>query len=304
MRVIEVTQAGGPEVLALVERPDPVAGPGQAVVRVRAANVNPTDLGARSGHGPRAMPDPPYVLGWDFAGEVLAIGAGVDAVSPGDRVVGMIPWYDNYGALGAYAEQVAVDAGWLAPLPDGLDETVAATIPLNALTADQGLAILDLPAGASLLVTGASGAVGSFAVQLAKSAGLRVIAQASSGDEAWVAGLGADEVLPRDTDLSAVGPVDGLFDAIPVGVAAYGAVRDSGAAVSTRKVPEPDPARGIRQSVFLIEPDVVRLRELVTDVAAGRLQTRIDRVLPLADAAEAHRLNEAGGLRGKVLLVS
>jgi NADPH:quinone reductase-like Zn-dependent oxidoreductase len=74
MRVIEVTRAGGPEVLQLVERPDPTPGPGEAVVRIAAANVNPTDLGARRGHGPRAMPDPPYVLGWDFAGEVVAVG--------------------------------------------------------------------------------------------------------------------------------------------------------------------------------------------------------------------------------------
>jgi len=181
--------------------------------------------------------------------------------------------------------------------------SAAATIPLNALTASQGLAILDLPAGATLLVTGASGAVGSFAVQLAKDAGLRVIAQASEGDEAWVEGIGADEVLPRDVDYAGVGPVDGLFDAVPVGEAAYAAVRDGGAAVSTRKVPEPDPARGIRQQVFLIEPDVARLAQLVDAVAAGWLRTRVDRVLPLADAEEAHRLNEAGGLRGKVVLV-
>lgn len=302
MRVIEVSRPGGPEVLQLVERPDPAPGPGEAVVKVEAANVNPTDIGARTGHGPRAMPDPPYVLGWDFAGEVIAVGEGAADVSPGDRVVGMIHWYDNHGRRGAYAEQVAVPADWLVPLPNAVTASAAATIPLNALTASQGLAILDLPAGATLLVTGASGAVGSFAVQLAKDAGLRVIAQASEGDEAWVEGIGADEVLPRDVDFAGVGPVDGLFDAVPVGEAAYAAVRDGGAAVSTRKVPEPDPARGIRQQVFLIEPDVARLAQLVDAVAAGWLRTRVDRVLPLADAEEAHRLNEAGGLRGKVVL--
>ena len=302
MRVIEVTAAGGPEVLQVVERPDPTPAPGEAVVRIEAANVNPTDLGARMGRGPRAMPDPPYVLGWDFAGEVIAVGDGDPAVSPGDRVVGMIHWYDNEGRLGAYAEQVALPADWLVPLPNALDATTAATVPLNALTADQGLARLDLPEGASLLVTGASGAVGGFAVQLAKVAGLRVLAQASSGDEDWVRSLGADEILPRDVDFASVGPVDGLYDAVPVGEAAYAAVRDGGAAVSTRAVPPPDPARGIRHEVFLIEPDTKRLEQLVEDAAAGWLKTRIDRVLPLEEAAEAHRLNEAGGLRGKVLL--
>ena len=302
MNVIEVSQVGGAEVLQLVERPDPQAAGGEVVVRIRAANVNPTDLGARTGHGPRAMPDPPYILGWDLAGEVAAVGDDVHSLGPGDPVVGMIHWYDAGGTLGAYAEQVAVPAEWLVPLPFGLDDTAAATIPLNALTADQGLALLDLPAGASLLVTGASGAVGSFAVQLAKQAGLRVLAQASSGDEAWVAGLGADEVVARDADLATAGPVDGLFDAVPIGEAAYAALRDGGTAVSTRAVPAPDPARNIRQEVFLIKPDVSRLSELVADAAAGRLLTRIDRTLPLSEAAEAHRLNEAGGLRGKVVL--
>jgi NADPH:quinone reductase-like Zn-dependent oxidoreductase len=301
MRVIEVTEVGGPEVLQVVERPDPTPGPGEAVVRIEAANVNPTDLGARTGHGPRAMPDPPYVLGWDFAGEVVAVGDGDVEVSPGDRVVGMIHWYDSEGQLGAYAERVAVPAAWLVPLPNALEPTTAATLPLNALTADQGLGILDLSKDATLLVTGASGAVGAFAVQLGKAAGLRVIAQASDGDEDWVRSLGADEVVVgRDVDYGSLGPVDGLFDAVPVGDAAFAAVRDGGAAVSTRPVPEPD--RGIRQQVFLITPDVERLEGIVEDTAAGWLKTRIDRVLPLEQAAEAHRLNEAGGLRGKVVL--
>ena len=302
MRVVEVTRVGGPDVLQIAERPDPTPGPGEAVVRIEAANVNPTDLGARAGHGPRAMPEPPYVLGWDFAGEVIAVGPGDPDVSPGDRVVGMIHWYDAHGQLGAYAEQVAVPADWLVPLPNALEMATAATIPLNGLTAAQGLELLDLPETASLLVTGASGAVGAFAVQLAKAAGLRVLGQASAGDEDWVRSLGADEVVPRDADLASVGPVDGLFDAVPVGEAAYGAVREGGVAVSTRAVPAPDPARGIRQQVFLIHPDVDRLTQLVDDAAAGWLKTRVDRVLPLEQAAEAHRLNEAGGLRGKVVL--
>jgi NADPH:quinone reductase-like Zn-dependent oxidoreductase len=302
MRAIEVTEVGGPDVLRLVERPDPTPGPGEAVVRIEAANVNPTDLGARTGRGPRAMPDPPYVIGWDFAGRVLAVGDGARDIAPGDRVVGMIHWYDNQGRKGAYAEQVAVPADWLVPQPDALDATTAATLPLNALTADQGLTILDLPKDATLLVTGASGAVGAYAVQLAKAAGLHVVAQASDGDEDWVRSLGADEVVGRDVDYATVGPVDGLFDAVPVGEAAYAAVRYGGAAVSTRAVPEPPAERDIRQQVFLIEPDVQRLAALAQDAAAGGLKTRIDRVLPLEQAAEAHRLNEAGGLRGKVVL--
>lgn len=301
MRVVEVTAAGGPEVLKVAERPDPVAGDGEVVVAVRAATVNPTDLGARMRRGPRATPDPPFVLGWDFAGEVASVGDGVSGVAPGDRVVGMVQWYDAGGAVGAYAEQIAADAEWVVPLPDAVDFETAATIPLNGLTAAQGLDLLALPAGSSLLVTGATGAVGSFAVQLAVAAGLRVVAQASTGDEAWVESLGPAEVIGRDADLSAL-EVDAAFDAVPLGEPVHPAVRDGGAIVTTRRVPDPDPARGIDAQVFLVHHDRERLRALVDDVAAGRLRTRIDRVLPLEQAAEAHRLNEAGGLRGKVLL--
>ena len=294
MKVIEVSEYGGPEVLRVGERDEPASGPGQVVVRVRAANVNPTDLGARTGHGPRGVPDPPFVLGWDFAGDVEETG---------ERVVGMIQWYDAEGSVGAYAEAIAVDPDWIVPLPEGLDYVDAATIPLNALTAVQGLELLALPDSTTLLVTGASGAVGGFAVQLAKQAGHRVIATASDGDEAWVSSLGADEVLPRDADLGSIEPVPAVFDAVPLGEPALAAVEDGGTVVSTRKVPDADPARGIRQEVFLIHHDRAELARLVDDVAHGRLRTRVDRTLPLAEAAEAHRLNEAGGLRGKVVLV-
>jgi NADPH:quinone reductase len=302
MRVVEVTRLGGPEVLAVAERPEPEPGTGQVVVRVRAANVNPTDLGARQGRGRHAPPDPPFVLGWDLAGKVTAVGDGVTDFSEGDRVVGMVQWYDQGGSAGAYAEAVAFDADWLVPLPNGLDYETAATIPLNGLTARQGLELLDAPVGSDLLVTGASGGVGGFAVQLAKRAGHRVIAQAGRDDEAWPRELGADEVLPRDADLGSIEPVPAVFDAVPLGEGALAAVEDGGAVVTLRRAPEADPARRIRQESFLVHPDRQALRELVDAVAAGSLRTRVDRTLPLADAAEAHRLVEAGGLHGKVVL--
>ena len=195
MRVLEVTKLGGPEVLRLAERPEPEPGPGQVVVRVRAANVNPSDIGARQGAGRVAPPDPPFVLGWEIAGQVTVVGEGVEDFQSGDRVVGMVHWYDAGGSVGAYAESVAFDADWLVPLPDGLSYETAATIPLNALTARQGLELLDPPEGCDLLVTGASGAVGSFTLQLAAEAGHRVIAQAGRDDERWPYTLGAAEVL-------------------------------------------------------------------------------------------------------------
>lgn len=270
---------------------------------MRAVNVNPTDLVARSGQRP-GLPPPPFVLGWEFAGDVRAVADGVTGVGPGDRVVGMIPWYDQQGVVGAYAESVAVDADWIVELPDSLDYVAAATIPVNALTATQGVELLNLTAPTTVLVTGASGAVGSFAVQVgAAQAGHRVIAVAAHGDEAWVRGLGAEQVLPRDADLSALEPVPAVFDAVPVGEQALAAVRDGGSMVSTRRTPPADPARRIRQKAFLVHPDRQRLRSLIDAAARGALRTRVDRVLPLTDAAQAHRLNEKGGLRGKIVLV-
>ena len=249
MRVVEVTQLGGPEVLKLTERDDPTPGPGQAVVRVRAANVNPTDLGARAGAG-RTVPDPPFVLGWDLAGVVTAVGEGVEELEEGDRVVGMIQWYDQQGSVGAYAESVAVDAEWIVPLPNELDYETAATIPLNAVTAKEGLELLDPPDGCDLLVTGASGGVGGFAVQLAARAGHRVIAQAGRDDEDWPRGLGASEVLPRDADLASIDPVPAVFDAVPLGEPALVAVEDGGAVVATRRQPEADPGGVSGRSSF------------------------------------------------------
>jgi NADPH:quinone reductase len=302
MQVVEVTRFGGPEVLSLAERPEPRPAAGEVVVRVTAANVNPTDLGARMGQIPGAGPHPPFVLGWDFSGTVSTVGHGVRDLKPGQRVVGMIPWYITRGTVGAYASAVAVRAEWLVPLPEGLSDALAATVPLNALTAHQALRLLHLPPQASLLITGASGAVGSFAVQLAVRAGHRVTAIAGKDDDGWVRGLGAAQVLPRDTDLSRLGPFAFVLDAVPVGEPALRAAKEGGSVVSTRPVPSAPPARRLRQEVVMIRADRDALEALVEEVAQGVLKTRVARVLPLAQAAEAHRAVEAGGLHGKIVL--
>jgi NADPH2:quinone reductase len=306
VRVAEVAEFGGPDVLREAERPDPVPAGDQVVVSIRATDVNPTDLGARSGQARRRLPElaPPFVPGWDLAGEVSAIGDGAAGYEVGDRVVGLIPWIQEGGRVGAYAQAAAVKPEWLAALPEGVDDVTAATLPLNALTARQGLDRLAPAPGATLLVTGASGAVGGFAVQLAARAGLRVLAQASDGDEEWVAGLGPAEVLPRATDLAGVGPVDAVFDAVPLGEAAAAAVRDGGAILFTRSPPELARAESLRVESLLAEPDPVALGELAAELAAGRLRTRVAEALDLSEAARAHRLVEGGGLRGKVVLTT
>jgi NADPH:quinone reductase-like Zn-dependent oxidoreductase len=302
MHVVEVVRFGGPEVLQPATRPDPAAGMEQVVVSVHAANVNPTDLNARQGIMPGVQIVPPFVLGWDFAGVVQAVGSGVSDYHSGDRVVGMIPWYLAAGTVGAYAQLAAVDTAWLAPLPAGLEDVPAATVPLNALTALQALALLDLPPSSTLLITGASGAVGSYATQLAVQAGHRVIAMAGRDDEDWVRGLGAADVLPRTADLRSIEQVAFVLDGVPLGAPALAALQDGGHVVSTRPIPSADGSRGLRQDVVRVRSNAVELRDLVAQVAAGTLRTRVARTLPLAQAAEAHRLVEAGGLHGKIVL--
>jgi NADPH:quinone reductase len=302
MRAIAVTALGGPEVLQLVEYPDPVASPGHVLVRVRAASVNPADLAARIGDMPGGADPPPFQLGWDIAGEVEAVGEGVTEHRVGDRVAGMIPWFLTRGRPGGYAELVAAAADWLVPVPAGLDLLAAATVPLNALTAHIALDVMALPRGSTLLVTGASGGVGGFAVQLAARHGLRVVAVANDGDEDWVGGLGAEEVLPRSAGLSAAGPVPAVLDAAPVGSGAAAPLIDGGILATTRPVEPLDPERRVRQLLVLVKLNQLALRELVRDTAEGRLRTRIAATLPLAEAARAHRKLEAGGLLGKIVL--
>jgi len=305
MRVAEVTEFGGPEVLRIGERPEPQPAAGEVVVRIAAANVNPSDIGARSGQGRRRMPDlePPFVPGWDLAGEVVSAEAAT-GYSPGDRVVGMIPWVRIGGRVGAYAEAAAVDPDWLAPLPDDVEHAVAATLPLNAMTARQGLDLIAALPGSTLLVTGASGAVGGFATQLAARDGLRVLAVASTDDEEWVAGLGAAEVLPRSTDLASLEPVDAVFDAVPLGPPAAAPLRDGGAVLFTRSPEDFERAEKLRVETLLADSDPAALRELAADLGAGRLRTRVAQTLDLAEAGEAHRLVEQGGLRGKIVLTT
>jgi NADPH:quinone reductase len=296
---------GGPEVLQVTEMPEPAAGPGQVVVRIRAVCVHPADVAATTGEIPLGPDEPPFSPGWDIAGEVASVGPDSTDFAVGDRVVGMIPWYSTRGVPGGYAELVAADADWLVPLPDGLDFVPAATVPLNAQTAHQGLSLVSLAMlapGSSILVTGASGGVGGFATQLAAQSGYRVVAQSSPGDEEWVRSLGAHEVIPRSADLASVGPVAAVFDAVPVGEAAAAAVEDRGVVVATRPTPPIVPARGVRQELQLIRLDRELLADLVGQVAAGRLRTRVAVTMPLTEAADAHRRILAGGLRGKLVL--
>ena len=178
MRIIVQDKTGGPETLILQERPDPVPAAGEVLVRVMAAGINPIDVATSRG-GAKLLGDPPFTVGWDIAGRVMALGKGVTGFAVGDRVFGM-PRFPEQAA--GYADHVAAPAGELAPTPDSLDDDHAAALPLAGLTAWQ--ALVDAAAvqpGEKVLIYAAAGGVGHLAVQIAKALGAEVTASASSG---------------------------------------------------------------------------------------------------------------------------
>jgi len=281
---------------------------GQVRVRVLAATVNSVDLMTAGGVLASMTPhlELPLVLGWDVVGEVDAVGDGAQ-YQVGDRVAAMVPWFER--GAGAYVEAVVLDEAWTAPLPAGADPVLAATVPLNGQTAHQAVDLLALEPGQQVLVTGASGGVGGFAVQLAAARGASVVAVASHGDEDRVRALGAARVLARSDDLLTaarqVVPAgfDAVLDAVPVGPQLVDAVRDGGIFVTVLDPAAPAEERGVRVAKVSVRPDRAQLARLLIDLAAGRLTTTVAQTLPLVEAAEAHELVAGGGLRGKVVLV-
>jgi NADPH:quinone reductase-like Zn-dependent oxidoreductase len=305
-----VVSFGGPDALETVELPDPEAGPGEVRIRVHAATVNPTDTGLRSGARAAQLKDipPPYVPGMDAAGVLDQIGEGVQTVlQPGQHVMAIVV---PTGSHGAYSELIVVPVESVAPVPAGSSDAEASTLPMNGLTARMALDALDLQPGQTLAVTGAAGAVGGYAIQLAKAEGLRVVADAAPADEQLVTGLGADIVVARGDDFSdrvrEVIPegVDGVVDAALLDQLVVPAVRDGGRIATVRGF-QGEEERGITfHPVFVRnyareQAKLDRLRELVED---GRVTLRVAAVLPAADASEAHRRLAAGGTRGRLVL--
>ncbi|NUR98071.1 MAG: NADP-dependent oxidoreductase [Kribbellaceae bacterium] len=309
MKAVGLTEFGGPEVLGVLDLPVPEPGPGEIRIRVHAAAVNPVDALVRRGVAFVADAEPPYVPGMDAAGVIERRGPGVETdLVVGERVMAVVV---VSGTHGAYAEHLVVPAESVVRVPAGTTDVEAATLPMNGLTARMALDLLELPAGATIAVTGAAGAVGGYAVQLAKVDGFRVIADAAPKDEQLVRDLGADVVLPRGTDFPELvlkevpDGVDGLVDTAGVAELAVHAVRDGGrvaTSVGGVRVPE---ERGITgRHTFVPQyararAELDRLRQLAEE---GRLTPRVAQSLPVEQAAEAHRLMEAGGLRGRVVL--
>jgi len=317
MKVVGVSRFGGPEALRVFEVPEPHAGPGEVRIRVHAATVNPGDTVLRAGELDLGARRPPYIPGMEAAGIVDEIGEGaVTGLRAGDAVMAFVMPLRPEG--GAYTEYLALPADWVAPAPSGASHAESAGLPMNGLTARLAVDVLGLSPGQVLAVTGAAGSVGGYAVQMAKADGLRVIADASPADAGLVRSLGADVTVARGTDVAArfreaaPGGVDGLVDAAVIGTARLaGAVRDGGGIAVVREEGRhaADPGELARREiarhpVFVPEylGDQARLGRLRAQAESGTLTLRVARTFPAEQAADAHRLLEAGGIRGRMVL--
>ncbi len=305
-----MTEFGEPDVLRIVELPEPQAASGELRIRVYAAAVNPTDTGLRGGARASQLKDipPPYVPGMDAAGQLDQIGPDVSTdLQIGDHVMAIVV---PHGSHGAYSELLVVPAESVTKVPAGASDAEAATLPMNGLTTRQALDLLGLVPGQTLAVTGAAGAVGGYAVQLGKAEGLRVIADAAPQDEELVKKLGADVVVPRGSDFAErvreVAPdgVDGLIDAALLNELAIPAVRDGGGMATVRGFTG-GAERGITfhpVSVRNYAREHAKLDGLRQQAEDGVVTLRVARTLPAERAADAHRTLEAGGTRGRLIL--
>lgn len=305
MQAVTVSTFGGPEALEVVDVPVPEPGPGQVRIRVQAAAVHPVDLGVRAGAFAQLLPSRPrYVLGWDLAGIVDTPGPGVATFQPGDAVVGMTVWLQTLA--GTQAEFAVLDATAIAAAPSTASPVEAATLPLNALAAAQALDLL--PDGTRrLAITGAGGALGGYATELAVRRGLSVHAVAGAGDEPFLRGLGATFVARAEDPVAAIveaagGQVDAVLDTAGLGGAALAAVRDGGGFVPTVPPSSPPAERGIQVSGVEVVADGAQLAELVSLVEQGCLTLRVAERYALADVAAAHARLEQGGVRGRLVL--
>jgi NADPH:quinone reductase-like Zn-dependent oxidoreductase len=308
MKAVLMEGYGGAEVLRFGEAPDPVAGPGEIVVEIHAASVNPADWKVREGLRRDSIPLAfPHILGRDLSGVVRAAGPGVKDFAPGDAVFAVT----DQGQDSAYAEAIAIKAALAAKKPAALSHAEAAALALTGLTTLVALEdVARLAAGETVLIHAGAGGVGSFAVQYARHVGARVLATASARNRDYVLGLGADEVIDyRSQDFTqAVPACDVVFDTLggEVHRRSFAVLRPGGRLVYI--APPPDGFAPPRDDVTVVRPNVARdrqhLERILELVAAGVVRPPAIECLPLAEAAAAQELSKAGHVRGKIVLTA
>lgn len=301
MKAARIVQPGPIEHLELGETPTPEPSPGQLLVRVNYAGVNPVDYKMLAGmFGPEFFPLTP---GRDLAGTVAALGEGTEGFAIGDRVFGSALW----GPAGTFAEEVITDPVHIVATPVGLSEELAAALPTAVITADQALfAHGELKEGERVLIAGASGGVGLMAIQLAKRAGATVVAVASSRNRDVAKEFGADEFVAYDEDpeYASAEPVDLALDLVGGETTARAGrkLKEGGRLVTAANFELTELTNGVKVRSFQAQPDAARLAEVGQLVADGEIEVPIEAEFPLENARDALERSATGRTVGKIVL--
>lgn len=307
MKAVRIHAFGGPETMIYADAPLPEPAAGEVRIRVRAAGLNPVDWKIREGYLRQRLPHQmPLVLGWDVAGDIDALGPGVAQFAVGDAVYAMT----DIGRDGAYAEYVVVAVALVAPMPASLPYEAAASVPLVAQTAWQALyETAPVQPGQQVLVHGAAGGVGTFAVQLAQLRGAVVLATASGKDAEYVRQLGASQVIDYRTQAfeEVLSDVDLVLDTVGGAVQerSWRVLRPGGTLLSAVQPPSPEAAAQAHATGLMIhvQPTAGRLRQLNSLFDGGQLTTHVGQVYPLDAAKHALELLQDGQAgRGKLVL--
>lgn len=302
---VRIHAFGGRDQLVCEDAPIPRINPDDVLVKIHAASVNPVDWKVREGYLKGFIPHQlPLILGWDFAGEVVALGAEVKGWNLGDAVYAR----PDIARDGSYAEYIAVRASEIAHKPASLDWQEAAAVPLAALTAWQALyEIAAIKEGERVLIHAGSGGVGSFAIQLAKLRGAYVYTTTSSRNIEHVKNLGADEVIDYTArDFSQLRDLDVVFDTLGGDVMdnSWQTLKRGGRLVSIIGTPDAQVAErhGVTPLFCFVQPNATQLAELARLFDAGKLQVTIDSLFALEDIQKAHERSESGRARGKIVV--
>jgi NADPH:quinone reductase-like Zn-dependent oxidoreductase len=307
MKAIRVHNYGGPEVLHFEDAPRPAPGPGEVLIRARAASVNPIDWKIRAGYMMDYVPMPlPFIPGYDVSGVVEDVGQGVTNFKKGDEVYARADALHGHGAYAEYAIAKETEA---ALKPKTIDHVHAATIPVAAVTAWRALFdTADLKAGQKVLIHGASGGVGSFAVQLARWKGAYIFGTASAGNLDFLRQLGADQPIDYEKTKfeDVVHDADAVLDTIggETQKRSWQVLKKGGILVSLVGLGSEEEAakHGVRSAAISAQGGSAVLSEIAELVDAGKLKPIVDTVLPLSEARRAHELNESGHSRAKIVL--
>ena len=305
MKAVRLHSYGGAEVLKYEDAPRPEPGDDEILVRVIAASVNPVDAKVRQGHFKPPGAKMPLIVGYDISGVVEQTGAKATKFKPGDAVYAYLALTRG----GAYAEYAIAKESEAALKPASITHEQAAAVPLAALTAWQALIeTAKLEAGQTVLIHGGSGGVGTFAIQIAKARGAKVIATASTRNQEFLKELGVDQAIDYKMTKfeNVVKDVDVVLDLVAGDTLArsYGVVKKGGIIVSV--LDQPDRAalqkHGIRGTAILVRPEASRLAALTKLIDAKKITPVVSQVGPVAEAAKAHAAIETGHTRGKIVL--